>query len=379
MKDDSFTIGMEEEYLLIDKDTGELAGNPPEELVELCNKNIKRGKVHPELLTSQIEISTDTCSSISELKECLVDARRAVIQTTEKYNIAPLASSTHPMAEWRDDHDATPKERYIKITQDLQTVAKRFVVSGMHIHVGIEDKELRIDLMRQAIHFLPYLLALSTSSPFWRGYDTGIKSYRICAYNEWPRTGLPDAFHSWNDYEDHINVLVNAGVIEDGTKLWWDLRPSFNYPTLETRICDVCTCMDDAIAIAALNLCILRTLYRMKKDNKSWRVYSRMLLKENRWRAQRYGIDQGLLDIGRDKIVPFETLLDELLEMVMPEAEEHGCVEYIMHTKKILERGTSAHWQINKYREARDGGASREDALKEVIMMIADKTKEGVF
>lgn len=378
MKEDSFTIGMEEEYLLIDKDTGELAGDPPKELVALCNEKISRGNVHPELLTAQIEISTDTCSSIQELKECLIDSRKSVIETADKYNIAPIASSTHPLAQWREDHDATPKERYIKITQDLQTVAKRFLVSGMHIHVGIEDKELRIDLMRQMIHFLPYLLALSTSSPFWHGQNTGIKSYRICAYNEWPRTGLPDVFHSWADYEKHINILVEAGVIEDATKLWWDLRPSVNYPTLETRICDVCTSIEDGIAIAALNMCLLRTLYRMKQENKSWRVYSRMLLKENRWRAQRYGINQGLLDIGRDEIVPFETLLDELLEMVMPEAEDHNCVNEILHTKKILQRGTSAHWQINTYKEARDAGMPREEALKEVVMMIADKTREGV-
>jgi carboxylate-amine ligase len=378
MKEDSFTIGMEEEYFLIDKKTGELAGDPPEDIVSRCNDNIKKGKVHNELLKAQIEISTETCSSIAELKEAVIDSRRAVIETTEQFDIAPIASSTHPIAKWREDNDPTDKERYKKIAEDLQTVAKRFLVSGMHIHVGIEDKELRIDLMRQMVHFLPYLLALSTSSPFWHGHSTGIKSYRISACNEWPRTGLPDVFQSWSDFEKHVKVLVGAGIIEDASKLWWDLRPSVNYPTLETRICDVCTDIEDAMSIAALNLCILRTLYRMKKENKCWRVYSRMLLKENRWRAQRYGINRGLLDIGRDEIVSFETLLDELLEMVMPEAEQHGCVEEILHTKKIIEKGTSAHRQLNVYEDALANGADRQEALKEVVMMIADLTKQGV-
>lgn len=378
MKEDSFTIGIEEEYFLIDKKTGELAGNPPKDIIDRCNENIKKGKVHNELLKAQVEISTETCSSISELREAVIDCRRAIVETTSQFGIAPIASSTHPIAKWREDNDPTEKERYKKIAEDLQTVAKRFLVSGMHVHVGIEDKELRIDLMKQMVHFLPYLLALSTSSPFWHGHNTGIKSYRVSALNEWPRTGLPDVFQSWSDFEKHVEILVGAGIIEDATKLWWDLRPSVNYPTLETRICDVCTDIDDAISIAALNLCILRTLYRMKKGNKCWRVYSRMLLKENRWRAQRYGINRGLLDIGRDEIVPFETLLDELLEMVMPEAEEHNCVDYIMHTKTIIQRGTSAHRQMKVYEDALANGASSDEALKAVVMMIADLTKQNV-
>lgn len=378
MKEDSFTIGMEEEYFLIDKETGELASEPPEDIVSRCNENIKKGKVHPELLKPQIEISTDTCSSISELKECLIDSRRAVIETSEQFGIVPIASSTHPMAKWRSDASATEKERYTKQTEDFKTVALRSLVSGMHIHVGIEDKELRIDLMRQMTHFLPYLLALSTSSPFWQGHNTGIKSYRVCLYQEWPRSGLPDVFQSWSDFEKHVKVLVSAGIIDDASKLWWDLRPSVNYPTLETRICDVCTDIDDAISIAALNLCILRTLYRMKTENKCWRVYSRMLLKENRWRAMRYGINQGLLDIGRDEIIPFETLLDELLEMVMPEAEQHDCVAEVLHTKTIIERGTSAHRQLKVCEDALASGADRRGALEEVVMMIADLTKQGV-
>jgi carboxylate-amine ligase len=248
----------------------------------------------------------------------------------------------------------------------------------MHVHVGIEDNELRIDLMNQLSYFLPHLLALSCSSPFWLGEDTGLKSYRLTIFDALPRTGVPERFASWAEYERHVDILKNAGLIEDSTRVWWDLRPSGKFPTLETRIMDVCTRLKDTVALAALLCCIMRMLFRLRARNQRWRLYTPMLIRENRWRAMRYSFDEGLIDLARGTVVPFAELMDELCSLVAEDARALGCEKEINGIHDILTRGTSAHRQSKIYELERASGASREDALKSVVDMLIADTATGL-
>jgi carboxylate-amine ligase len=248
----------------------------------------------------------------------------------------------------------------------------------MHVHVGINDDALRIDLMNQAAYFLPHLLALSCSSPFWRGQDTGLKSYRLTIFDALPRTGLPEKFQSYNEYERHVDILVNAGVIEDATKIWWDLRPSAKFPTLEARIMDVCTRMDDAIALAALLVCLMRMLYRLRLNNQRWRTYTPMLVRENRWRAMRYSFDEGLIDFAKGKIVPFEELLNEILDLTYEDAKALDCEAEIGSVRDILSRGTSAHRQLKAHELSLAAGSSTADALNAVVDTLIADTADGL-
>jgi len=369
----SFRVGIEEEYLLVSRDTMELAVDPPAEMVAECDEEIEAGTFSPEFLRSQLEIGTRVCETIGEARECLGALRRRAAEVAGHYNLAPMAASTHPFAQW-DLLKHTDKERYNVLSQDLQAVVRRLVICGMHVHVGVEDPELRIDLLNQVNYFLPHLLALSTSSPFWRGVDTGLKSYRISVFKELPRTGPPQQFASFAEYQRHVDVLVGAGVLEDASKLWWDVRPSSRFPTIEMRVCDVCTRVDDAVAIAALFVCVVRMLWRLRTHNQRWRLYARMLVDENRWRAQRYGIDEGLIDFGRGRIVPYAELLDELIGLVEEDAEDLGCRAEVEHCRTIARRGTSAHRQVETFQAALARGASQEEALKEVVAMLIEET-----
>ena len=287
----SFTVGIEEEYLLVDRATRALASDPPAELLRMCQDS-RPGEVSPEFLRCQIEIGTPVCGSIAEARKELVRLRRTVADNAAEFGLAPLAASTHPFAEW-DEQPHTDKERYNELAETMQVVARRLLICGMHVHVAVEDEALRIDLLSQLSYFLPHLLALSTSSPFWRGRKTGLHSYRLAVFNELPRTGLPDTFASPGEYQRTIDILVKAGLIEDGTKIWWDLRPSARFPTLEMRISDVCTRLDDAVAIAALFRCITRMLWRLRRNNQRWRQYPSFLIDQNRWLAQRDGVSGG--------------------------------------------------------------------------------------
>jgi carboxylate-amine ligase len=248
----------------------------------------------------------------------------------------------------------------------------------MHVHVGLGDDELRIDLLGQVSYFLPHLLALSTSSPFWQGQDTGLKSYRISVFDELPRTGLPESFESYGEYARHVEILIRAGVIEDASKLWWDVRPSARFPTLELRIPDVCTRLRDGIAVAAMYVCILRMLYRLKRNNQRWRRYSNMLIQENRWRAQRYGYAEGLIDFGIGEIVPYAELLDEIIELVRPDAEMLDCIEEVEQARDILKRGTSADRQRAAFAKSVADGASEKEALVAVVDFLIDETVAGL-
>lgn len=372
MDEPSFNLGIEEEYLLVSRETRDLVAAAPPTMLGECEA-LLQGQVSPELLQSQIEIATRVCTNFTEARTELARLRQTVAGVAAQHGLAPIAASTHPFAQW-DEQKPTEKERYTTIARDLGSVGRRLVICGMHVHVAVEDEELRIDLMSQAAYFLPHLLALSTSSPFWRGADTGLKSYRLSIFNELPRTGLPEYFDSFGEYQRHITYLKRAGLIEDGTKLWWDLRPSARFPTLEMRITDVCTHLDDAIAIAALYRCLLRMLYRLRRGNQRWRIYARMLVNENRWRAQRYGIDEGLVDFGRGRVVPYAELLDELIHLTAEDADHFGCAAQINHARTILTRGTSAHMQLATYAQAREEGADHHTALQRVVDGLIDGT-----
>ena len=372
IKEPSFTIGIEEEYLLVDKESRDVVQEPPPELFAKCEAAL-RGRVSPEFLRSQLEVGTSVCKSMPEARDQLVELRSTVAEISAEFGLAPIASSTHPFAEWSHQQH-TDKERYNVLAQDLQHVARRLVICGMHVHAGIEDNELRIDLMSQAAYFLPHLLALSTSSPFWQRAQTGLKSYRLSIFDELPRTGVPHQFSSWSEYERTVELLVHAGLIEDATKLWWDLRPSARFPTLEMRITDVCPLIDDGIAIAALYLCILRMLYRLRRQNQRWRHYPPFLVRENRWRAQRYGIEQGMVDFGKGEVVPFATLLEELFELVAEDAAYFGCTAEVAHARTIVARGTSADRQLARYDAIKKLGGSDQAALVAVVDGIMEET-----
>lgn len=366
----SFTIGIEEEYLLVDRETRNLVVDAPEKLLTDCEKRLK-GQVSPEFMQSQIEIGTSKCDTVAEAAEEIVELRRGIAEVTADYGLAPIAASTHPFAAW-DVQKHTKKDRYHVLARDMQAVVRRLLICGMHVHVGLDDDELRIDLMQQVAYFLPHLLALSTSSPFWRGDNSGLKSYRLAVFDELPRTGLPESFASFGEYQRHVDILTGAGVIEDPTKLWWDVRPSDRFPTLEMRIADVCTNYRDGVSIAALYQSLLHMLYKLKRSNQRWRTYSNMLVQENRWRAQRYGFDEGLIDFGTGSIVPYPDLLEEIFALTEDSAKELGCVSEVQHARSTLEVGTSAHRQIEIYDNAIAGGAEKEEALRQVVDFLIE-------
>jgi carboxylate-amine ligase len=373
MREPSFTMGIEEEYLLVDPKTRDLIQTSPPTLLERCAARCGDQQVSPELLRSQIEIGTRICKNIGEARIALAELRRTVVEVAAEHDLAVIAASTHPFAHWAQQK-YTEKARYAALSQEMQVAARRMVICGMHVHVGIDDDELRIDLMNQYSYFLPHLLALSCSSPFWEGKDTGLKSYRLTVFDVIPRTGLPERFDSYADYLRHIHVLVEAGLIPDSTMIWWDVRPSGRYPTLETRIMDVCTNINDALCLAALVVCTLRMLWRLRSGNKRWRMYSHLLINENRWRAMRYSTDQGLIDLGKGRIIPFPQLMEELLELVHEDAEALGCAQELQHVRHILAHGTSAHRQLRVQKEALASGATDEEALQAVVDHLIEAT-----
>ena len=372
----AWTIGIEEEYLLVDLETRELIREQDHGLLEEAG-SLLEGQVSTEFLQSQIEIGTKVCADIKEARADLSRLRSVVAESAANRGLAPIAASTHPFSSWRDQQ-VTNADRYQALAHDMQTVMRRLMISGMHVHVGIEDPDLRIDLLGQAAYFMPHILALSTSSPFWSGRDTGLMSYRKTVFKAAPRTGLPEHFASWSEWERHVAVLVNAGVIEDASKIWWDIRPSVKYPTLEMRVADLPTRIEDSVAIAALFVCLLRMLWRRRVKNQRWRSYANFLVEENLWRAQRYGVNDGLVDFGKGEVVPFVDLAEELVNLVHQDAEALGCVAELEHVQTIASRGTSADAQLATYREAIASGASEDEALVAVVDMLIDATVAGL-
>jgi carboxylate-amine ligase len=366
------TLGIEEEYLLVDVATRAVASDPPAELFAALHERTA-GRAFPEFLRSQIEVATPVCRTIAEARASLVELRRTVIDECAQYGLAPIAAATHPFS-LSSKQKRTDKERYVALLEEMQGVARRMMICGLHVHIGIDDDELRIDLMNQARYFLPHLLALSCSSPFWEGERTGLMSFRLMIFNGIPRTGLPEKFTSWNEYRRHTDTLVETGILADTTRIWWDLRPSARYPTLETRVMDSCTTLEDSVRLAALNQCLLRKLYRLRRDNQQWRPYSDLLIGENRWRAMRYSYDAGLLDLGRQRMVPFRQLVEEIIELLREDAIELGCLPEIEGLRNILERGTSAHRQLRIFETAVQSGATEAEAFNRVVDWLVEET-----
>ncbi len=376
VREPELTIGVEEEYLLVDRASRDLAADPPPTMLAEC-EGLLEEQVRPELMRAQIEVGTRPCATVREARTDLARLRATVAKVAERHGLAPIAASTHPFARWEKQH-MVENERYQVLTRDLQAVARRLLICGMHVHVGVSDDDLRIDLMNQMTYFLPHLLALSTSSPFWGGEDTGLKSYRLVVFDALPRTGLPDVYDSYGEYQRMLGQLVGAGLIDDATKLWWDLRPSARYPTLEMRVADVCTRLDDAATIAALTQCLISMLYRLRSDNQRWRIYPRMLVNENRWRAQRYGIEGDLVDFGKGALVPYGDLVEELIELVREDAERLDCVAEVEHAREIAAAGTSAERQLRAHAAARAAGADGREALIAVVDLLIADTVSGL-
>jgi carboxylate-amine ligase len=372
----AFTIGIEEEYLVVDRMTRDLIKNPPPAMWDSL-REVLGPQVTPEFLKAQIEVGTKVCTKLAEAREDLAALRRDLSGVVADYGAAIIASSTHPFANW-SEQETTEQPRYLRLAADYQQVARQLVICGMHIHVGIEDTHLRIDLMNQARYMLPHLLALSTSSPFWAGTNTGLLAYRLVIFKNLPRTGVPEEFTSWGEYERMVAVLVEAGLIEDATKLWWDIRPSARYPTLEMRVSDVCTRLDDAMTIAALYQCLLGYLFRLRRKNQRWRAYSPLLISENMWRAQRYGTEGSLVDFGRGELVPYSELIEEFIEVVTKDALEFDVMAEVRHARTIVSEGTSAHRQIAAYHKALSAGAEEREALEAVVDHLIEDTLFGI-
>lgn len=369
----SLTVGIEEEYHLVDTRTSALATEAPPGFVAECER-VLGSQVSPEFLRSQIEVGTRPCRTLAEARTDLQRLRSGVIATAAQFGLAPIAASTHPFAR-SGEAPHTDRERYHNLARDLAGVGRRLLISGMHVHIGIEDDEQRIDLMNQLRYFLPHLLVLATSSPFWEGEDTGLKSWRLAIFRELPRTGLPGRFNSWDEYRQTVDVLVRGKVIEDASKIWWDLRPSARFQTLEMRITDICTSSEDAVTVAALFVCIARMLHRLRRNNQSWRTYPVFLLEENRWRAQRYGLAGSLFDFGRGELVPYADLLDEILAIIHEDAVALGCLAEVEGARRILAEGTSADRQLACFAQALAAGASRQEALEAVVDHLIAETK----
>lgn len=365
MSDDpDFTLGIEEEYLLVDPQTGDLAP-APDALMAAC-RDALGDSVSPEFLRCQIEVGTPVSADIGEARGHLAHLRRTVARIAGEYGLAPISASCHPFADWRDQFH-TDKDRYHQLSRALGAVSRRMLICGMHVHVGIPSPAQRIDLMNQLSYFLPHLLALSASSPFWQGSDTGLASYRTTVFGGMPRTGFPPQFGGWDEFERSVQVLVDLGVIEDSSKIWWDLRPSSRFPTLATRVCDASPRLDDTVTLAALNQATLRMLWRLSRQNQRWRQYDPFLLGENRWRAARYGLAEGPIDFGAGRIIPFAQALEDWLALIAQDADALGSQPQVARARDMVAGGGSAARQRAVLSRALAAGATRDEAMAELV------------
>ncbi len=365
MHDPTFTLGIEEEYLVVDRTTRDLVAEPSEAFFQACRAAVGE-QVSAEFLQCQIEVGTRPHRRVADAVAELKALRAAIAECAHEHGYAVLAASTHPFSEWRNQSH-TLKPRYDGIRSEIGQPADRLMICGMHIHVGIEDDDQRIDLMNQAAYFLPHLLALSTSSPFWQGEDTRLASYRLTVMDGLPRSGLPDVLTSYADYRDLVDRLIEAECVEDATKIWWDIRPSQRFPTLEQRITDVCPKLNHVAAIAALYQSLLAFLHGLRTRNQSWRLYPSTLVLENRWRAQRYGVDGDLVDHGQRKQIPVALAVEELIALTEPHAEILGCRTDLLGLRDIVSGGTSTTRQRRVYNDALLRGETKEQALIAVV------------
>ncbi len=362
-----FTIGIEEEYQIIHPETRELTSYIQEFLD--MGRVVLKDQIKPEFLQSQVEVGSSICTNMQEARSEIERLRRAVCSMAEKKQLRVAAAGTHPFTSWTTQQ-VTAGERYTKHEQNMADIARQMLVFGMHVHIGMNDRELLVDVMNQSRYFLPHLLALSTSSPFWHGRDTGLKSYRTIILNNLPRAGLPPSFQSWNEYEGFINTLLETGSIDEPSKIWWDLRPSHKYPTLEFRFMDICTKVDEVVCVASILLAVVAKLIKLRQANIQWREYRRNLLAENKWRAVRYGVDGKLIDFGKRREVPIKPLILELLTLIDDVVDELNVRREVEYVHTILEHGTSADRQTAVYRQSRD--------LRAVVDHVVAETRDGL-
>ncbi len=365
----SFNIGIEEEYQTIDPATRNLRSHISAEIVEK-GRRLLAEHVKPEMHQSVVEIGTGVCENIQEAREDIRSIRRQMIQLARENGLRISGGGTHPFAHWREQ-EIYPDDRYRTIVEDLKQVARANLIFGLHIHIGVEDRETAIQIMNGARYFLPHILALSTSSPFWQGFDSGLRSYRCKVFDKFPRTNIPDVYHSWSEFDNYVNLLIRTNCIDNAKKIWWDIRPHPHFPTLEFRVCDMPTRMDDTIAIAALCQSIIATLFNLHARNLTFRHYSRSLIMENKWRAARYGLDGNLIDFGKQKEVPARDLIREILDFVSGAAEELGTTHELGHIEKILKEGTAADRALRVFADTGD--------LNRVVDHMIEETEAGVF
>ena len=364
---DQFTLGIEEEFQIVDPQTRELRSHVSEFLEE--GKMILGEQIKPEMIQSMIEVGTGVCKNIQEARADITRLRSIISGLAGKTGLAIVAASTHPFSHW-EDQKIYDDERYALLVQELQNVARSLLIFGLHVHVGVADLDRRVHIMNAARYFLPHVLALTTSSPFWMGHNTGLKSYRSEVFKQFPRTDIPDHFDSYSSFQRYVDLLVKTGCINDGKKIWWDLRPHPIFPTLEFRICDIPTRVDDTVAIAALFQAIVAKLTKLIEKNLGFRLYRRMLIQENKWRAVRWGIDGKMIDFGKQKEVPTRDLILELLDFVDDVVDELDSRKEIEHIHTILERRTSAEEQLRVFAETKD--------LKAVVDRLIELTMEHV-
>jgi glutamate---cysteine ligase / carboxylate-amine ligase len=363
----AFTVGVEEEFQIVDPSTWELRSHVSQLLAS--GAPAFGDQIKPELHQSIVEVGTKICASVEELANEIIGIRRNLADSAERVGLRVAAAGTHPFSNWMDQ-TLSPGERYQNIVEELQQLARSLLIFGVHVHVAVPDRSTMIELMNEARYFLPHLLALSTSSPFWMGRDTGLKSFRTTVFRRFPRTGIPDHFDSWAAYEEYVSLLVQLRSIDNPKKIWWDLRPHPTFGTLEFRVCDVPTAPRATIAIAALAQAIIVKLYRLRERNLGFRQYPRALIEENKWRAARWGIDGKLIDFGKRQEVPMRDLALELLQFVDDVVDDLGSRREVDYVRKILAEGTSAERQLRVYRDTGD--------LTAVVRALVDETRAEV-
>ena len=364
-----FTIGVEEEFQIIDPETLELRSH----VVQLISSAAARGVgdlVKQEMHQSIVETGTKICENVSELRLEMHRTRSELVMAAESTGLRVAAAGTHPFSSWIDQV-ISPGERYQHIVEEMGQLARSLLIFGMHIHIAMPDKQTTIDMMNMVRYFLPHLLALSTSSPFWMGRNTGLKSFRTTVFRRFPRTGIPEVFESWSEYENFLNLLIKLNCIDSGKKIWWDVRPHPTYGTLEFRMFDTATRVEEAVAIAALTQAIVVKLHRLYTGNQSWRLYRKALIEENKWRAARYGIEGKMIDFGREAEVPMRELMLELMGLIDDVVDDLGSRSAVDYIHTILNEGTSAERQLRVFQQTGD--------LKDVVRHLVMETRASVM
>jgi glutamate---cysteine ligase / carboxylate-amine ligase len=366
--DGQFTLGVEEEYQIVHPETRDLRSYVSA-IMEEGGRTILRERVRQELHQSMVEVATTICQDVDEVRSQLVEMRTELDRLARKGGLRIVAASTHPFSDWTTQQ-ITEADRYHTIVNDMQDLARANLIFGLHVHVGIKDKQVAVALANQVRYFLPHLLALSCSSPFWLGRKTGLMSNRSHIFKRFPRTGIPDEFESYEQLENLVKLLVKTHCIDTGKKLWWDVRAHYLYDTVEIRICDMPTNLEDTLALVALAQALMAKLYLMYQRNTAWRSYGRSLIEENKWRAQRYGTDAKMIDFGMLCERPFPELADELVDFVSEASDQLGTTGTLQHIRRMARQGTSAHRQIEVWEQTQD--------MRAVVDWLVHETMRGV-